>query len=125
MIAKHARGAEECEQFVGDVGLHVPLGSDLRDGLLPLGIRTRGPFRLEIETGGELQGLLDRGQPEAKGVLGILLVAPPNQIDGCLVRGWDDPALHLVEFCRGERNVVFPLGTYLMRVRFGVSCASS
>jgi len=31
----------------------------------------------------------------------------------------------LVEFCRGERNVVFPLGTYLMRVRFGVSCASS
>jgi len=31
----------------------------------------------------------------------------------------------LVQFCSGERDVVFPLGTYLMRVRFGVSCASS
>ncbi|HYD42184.1 MAG TPA: hypothetical protein VEB43_15260, partial [Anaeromyxobacter sp.] len=28
-------------------------------------------------------------------------------------------------FCRGEQDAVFPLGTYLMRVRFGVSCASS
>jgi REP element-mobilizing transposase RayT len=31
----------------------------------------------------------------------------------------------LVKYCSGERSVVFPLGTYLMRVRFGVSCASS
>jgi REP element-mobilizing transposase RayT len=31
----------------------------------------------------------------------------------------------LVCFCRGERNVLFPHGTYLMRVRFGVACASS
>lgn len=31
----------------------------------------------------------------------------------------------LLRFCRGERNVVFPRGTYLMRVRFGVACASS
>jgi len=31
----------------------------------------------------------------------------------------------LVRFCRGEQNVVFPHGTYLMRVRFGVTCASS
>ncbi|HYD40010.1 MAG TPA: hypothetical protein VEB43_04215, partial [Anaeromyxobacter sp.] len=31
----------------------------------------------------------------------------------------------LVKYCSGEKNVVFPLGTYLMRVRFGVSCASS
>jgi len=31
----------------------------------------------------------------------------------------------LVRFCRGEQDVVFPLGTYLMRVRFGASCASS
>jgi putative transposase len=31
----------------------------------------------------------------------------------------------LVRFCRGERNVVFPQGTYLMRLRFGVACASS
>ena len=31
----------------------------------------------------------------------------------------------LVRFCRGEQHVVFPLGTYLMRVRYGVSCASS
>ncbi len=31
----------------------------------------------------------------------------------------------LMRFCRGERNVVFPRGTYLMRVRFGVACASS
>ncbi len=31
----------------------------------------------------------------------------------------------LVRFCRGERRVVFPPGTYLMRVRFGVACASS
>jgi REP element-mobilizing transposase RayT len=29
----------------------------------------------------------------------------------------------LVRFCRGERDVVFPEGTYLMRVRFGVACA--
>ncbi len=28
-------------------------------------------------------------------------------------------------FRRGERGVVFPHGTYLMRVRFGVACASS
>ena len=28
-------------------------------------------------------------------------------------------------FCRGERSVTFPHGTYLMRVRFGVACASS
>ena len=31
----------------------------------------------------------------------------------------------LLRFCRGERRVVFPRGTYLMRVRFGVPCASS
>jgi REP element-mobilizing transposase RayT len=31
----------------------------------------------------------------------------------------------LVRHCSGEKGVVFPLGTYLMRVRFGVSCASS
>ncbi len=31
----------------------------------------------------------------------------------------------LVRFYRGERDVVFPHGTYLMRVRFGVACASS
>jgi REP element-mobilizing transposase RayT len=31
----------------------------------------------------------------------------------------------LLRFCRGERNVVFPQGTYLMRLRFGVACASS
>jgi len=31
----------------------------------------------------------------------------------------------LVKYCRGEQDVVFPLGTYLMRVRFGVPCASS
>lgn len=31
----------------------------------------------------------------------------------------------LVKYCDGEQDVVFPLGTYLMRVRFGVSCASS
>jgi REP-associated tyrosine transposase len=29
----------------------------------------------------------------------------------------------LVRFCLGERDVVFPNGTYLMRVRFGVACA--
>ncbi len=28
-------------------------------------------------------------------------------------------------FCRGERDVLFPRGTYLMRVRFGVACASA
>jgi hypothetical protein len=31
----------------------------------------------------------------------------------------------LLRFCRGEQNAVFPHGTYLMRVRFGVACASS
>jgi REP element-mobilizing transposase RayT len=31
----------------------------------------------------------------------------------------------LLRFCRGERNVIFPHGTYLMRVRFGVASASS
>jgi len=31
----------------------------------------------------------------------------------------------LLRFCRGERRVVFPHGTYLMRVRFGAACASS
>ncbi len=31
----------------------------------------------------------------------------------------------LLRFCRGERGVVFPHGTYLMRVKFGVACASS
>lgn len=31
----------------------------------------------------------------------------------------------LLRFCNGERDAAFPLGTYLMRVRFGVSCASS
>ncbi len=31
----------------------------------------------------------------------------------------------VVRFCRGERDVIFPRGTYLMRVRFGVACASS
>ena len=31
----------------------------------------------------------------------------------------------LLRFCRGERRVHFPHGTYLMRVRFGVACASS
>jgi REP element-mobilizing transposase RayT len=29
----------------------------------------------------------------------------------------------VVRFCRGERSVVFPRGTYLMRVRYGVACA--
>lgn len=31
----------------------------------------------------------------------------------------------LTRFCSGQRNVVFPRGTYQMRVRFGVLCASS
>jgi len=31
----------------------------------------------------------------------------------------------LMRFCGGERDVVFPHGTYLMRVRLGVACASS
>ena len=31
----------------------------------------------------------------------------------------------LVKYCSGETSVVFPLGTYLMRVRFGASCSSS
>jgi REP element-mobilizing transposase RayT len=31
----------------------------------------------------------------------------------------------LLRFCNGERNVVFPCGTYLMRMRFGVACESS
>ncbi len=31
----------------------------------------------------------------------------------------------LLRFWRGERDVLFPYGTYLMRVRFGVACASS
>lgn len=31
----------------------------------------------------------------------------------------------LLRFCRGEQNVLFPHGTYLMRVRFGAACASS
>ncbi len=31
----------------------------------------------------------------------------------------------LARYRLGERNVVFPEGTYLMRVRFGVACASS
>jgi REP element-mobilizing transposase RayT len=31
----------------------------------------------------------------------------------------------LLRYCMGERDVVFPHGTYLMRVRFGVACASS
>ena len=30
----------------------------------------------------------------------------------------------LLRFCRGERTVVFPRGTYLMRVRFGAACAT-
>jgi REP element-mobilizing transposase RayT len=30
----------------------------------------------------------------------------------------------LLRYCRGERNVTFPHGTYLMRVRFGAACAS-
>jgi REP element-mobilizing transposase RayT len=31
----------------------------------------------------------------------------------------------LLRYCEGRRNAVFPYGTYLMRVRFGVACASS
>jgi REP element-mobilizing transposase RayT len=31
----------------------------------------------------------------------------------------------LLRYCRGERNALFPRGTYLMRVRFGVACASA
>ncbi len=31
----------------------------------------------------------------------------------------------VVRFWEGERNVVFPEGTYLMRVRFGAACAGS
>ena len=31
----------------------------------------------------------------------------------------------LLRYCGGGRNAVFPHGTYLMRVRFGVACASS
>ena len=31
----------------------------------------------------------------------------------------------LVKYCGGDKTAIFPLGTYLMRVRFGVSCASS
>lgn len=31
----------------------------------------------------------------------------------------------LERYCRGERETLFPAGTYLMRVRFGVACASS
>lgn len=30
-----------------------------------------------------------------------------------------------VRYCRGERSVVFPHGTYLMRVRYAVPCAAS
>ena len=30
-----------------------------------------------------------------------------------------------LRFCCGDENVLFPHGTYLMRVRFGVACASS
>jgi REP element-mobilizing transposase RayT len=30
-----------------------------------------------------------------------------------------------LRYCEGRRNAVFPYGTYLMRVRFGVACASS
>lgn len=29
----------------------------------------------------------------------------------------------LLRYCQGERDVVFPHGTYLMRVRYGVACA--
>jgi hypothetical protein len=31
----------------------------------------------------------------------------------------------LLRYLSGKRNVLFPHGTYLMRVRFGVACASS
>jgi REP-associated tyrosine transposase len=44
---------------------------------------------------------------------------------GRLVSFLEDHRDALVRFCRGERSVVFPHGTYLMRVRFGVACASS
>jgi REP element-mobilizing transposase RayT len=44
---------------------------------------------------------------------------------GRLVGFLDSHREALLRFWRGERNVVFPRGTYLMRVRFGVACASS
>jgi REP element-mobilizing transposase RayT len=31
----------------------------------------------------------------------------------------------LIRYCSGKRATVFPYGTYLMRVRFGVACATS
>ncbi|MBT8495880.1 MAG: hypothetical protein KJO07_22745, partial [Deltaproteobacteria bacterium] len=36
---------------------------------------------------------------------------------------WREHRDALVRFLAGERDVLFPPGTYLMRVRFGVSCA--
>ncbi len=47
------------------------------------------------------------------------------EVLGRLVTFLKDHRDALVRFWRGERNVVFPHGTYLMRVRFGVACASS
>jgi REP element-mobilizing transposase RayT len=44
---------------------------------------------------------------------------------GRLVSFLKDHRDALLHFCQGERHAVFPHGTYLMRVRFGVTCASS
>jgi putative transposase len=44
---------------------------------------------------------------------------------GSLVSFLENYREALRRFLRGERNVLFPHGTYLMRVRFGVACASS
>jgi REP element-mobilizing transposase RayT len=46
------------------------------------------------------------------------------EVLGQLVGFLEDHRDALLSYCRGERKVVFPYGTYLMRVRFGVPCAS-
>jgi len=52
---------------------------------------------------------------------------PQKRIDALerLARFLERYRTALESYCCGERKAVFPLGTYLMRVRFGVSCASS
>ncbi len=42
-----------------------------------------------------------------------------------LVRFLEEYRAALLRYCDGDRSVLFPHGTYLMRVRFGVACASS
>lgn len=38
---------------------------------------------------------------------------------------WSEYREALARFCDGDHTVVFPAGTYLMRVRYGVPCAAS